>query len=105
MCGWSEPCLQAVAATLLGRLPAKLAGSTGHLVMYHSSLSTLAPLPRSYEMAAAEEADLAKLEWQSLVVDEGHRLKNKEVGRLHACSARCTVPRARVLLQRCQTRD
>ena len=32
----------------------------------------------SYEMAAAEAEELRKLEWGALVVDEGHRLKNKE---------------------------
>ncbi|KAL4421743.1 hypothetical protein ABPG77_002359 [Micractinium sp. CCAP 211/92] len=32
----------------------------------------------SYEMVAAEAADLSKLEFEALVVDEGHRLKNKE---------------------------
>ncbi len=35
-------------------------------------------------MVAAEAADLSKLEFEALVVDEGHRLKNKEV-RLCSC--------------------
>lgn len=33
----------------------------------------------SYEVAAVEVGDLSKLEFEALVVDEGHRLKNKEV--------------------------
>ncbi|KAI3426156.1 hypothetical protein D9Q98_008533 [Chlorella vulgaris] len=32
----------------------------------------------SYEIAVNEAEDLGKLEWEALVVDEGHRLKNKE---------------------------
>ncbi|PSC74179.1 CHD3-type chromatin-remodeling factor PICKLE isoform B [Micractinium conductrix] len=47
----------------------------------------------SYEMAAAEEADLAKLEWQSLVVDEGHRLKNKEARLFQSLKALRTAHR------------
>jgi chromodomain-helicase-DNA-binding protein 4 len=34
----------------------------------------------SYEVLSAEAAELGRLEWGALVVDEGHRLKNKEVG-------------------------
>lgn len=30
-------------------------------------------------MVAAEAGDLGRLEFEALVVDEGHRLKNKEV--------------------------
>jgi chromodomain-helicase-DNA-binding protein 4 len=32
----------------------------------------------SYEVLSAEAAELGRLEWGALVVDEGHRLKNKE---------------------------
>lgn len=34
----------------------------------------------SYEMVAVEAKDLRHLHWEALVVDEGHRLKNSEVG-------------------------
>jgi SNF2 family DNA or RNA helicase len=39
----------------------------------------------SYEIAVNEAEDLGKLEWEALVVDEGHRLKNKEV-RIQRCA-------------------
>ena len=32
----------------------------------------------SYETALAEATELRRLRWETLVVDEGHRLKNKE---------------------------
>ena len=32
----------------------------------------------SYEGATTEKAELRKIVWETLVVDEGHRLKNKE---------------------------
>ena len=34
----------------------------------------------SYEMLNLEAAELGRLEWGGLVIDEGHRLRNKEVG-------------------------
>ena len=42
-------------------------------VLFHCLLT-------SYEMLAAEAEEVGRLEWEALVVDEGHRLKNKEVG-------------------------
>ncbi len=39
----------------------------------------------SYEVAVNEADDLGKLEWEALVVDEGHRLKNREV-RIQRCA-------------------
>lgn len=32
----------------------------------------------SYETAAIEAAELRKIVWETMVVDEGHRLKNKD---------------------------
>ncbi|KAL4452565.1 hypothetical protein ABPG75_008227 [Micractinium tetrahymenae] len=50
----------------------------------------------SYEMVAAEEADLSKLDFEALVVDEGHRLKNKEARLFQTLQGLCL--RHRMLL-------
>ena len=62
-------------AALQAGLPASSGGSDAQArVRAHVVLTT-------YEMAALEAAELRRLHWGVLIVDEGHRLKVKE-GRL-----------------------
>jgi chromodomain-helicase-DNA-binding protein 7 len=40
----------------------------------------------SYEVVIQDIEELSKLPWQFLIVDEGHRLKNKSAKLLDVCS-------------------
>lgn len=85
--GWLRHA-QALHATLLSAVrlcpPACMAPHSSEPLILSTSLAPLHPcIPspphaHSYEIAAKEAADLGKLEWEALVVDEGHRLKNSE---------------------------
>ena len=66
--------MPAVMPPCFPRLPAgRRREALQRAVLFHVLLT-------SYEMLNLEAAELGRLEWGGLVIDEGHRLRNKEVG-------------------------
>jgi hypothetical protein len=65
--------MPAVMPPCFPRLPAgRRREALQRAVLFHVLLT-------SYEMLNLEAAELGRLEWGGLVIDEGHRLRNKEV--------------------------